>query len=409
MKRKEKECFKENGKRYIIIDGKRRILNDGESFRKSDNRFSYRITIDGSVYTSYAKTLDALRIKEDAILKDVSDGINFNKSSLTLNEWHKEVMKTKARRIKPTTLSTQNDFYRLYIENSIIGKKKLADIRTQDLKIFYNSLADESGQSLAYATIAVVHTIISYDLEIAAQNDYIRKNYAHGAIADLPRDQTEKVPMNLEQIHLLLDFCKTSNVYSKNMPLLVFMLETGLRISELAGICWKDIDTEKGTLNVARQVIYRRFPNENEWSFHVLSPKSKSGKRTIVLSESSLNAIESIRKQRQCRPITIDGQVLDLVFRTRAGGVLNASKVNNILSRLEKAYNEQAKEPLPHLSCHVLRHTCLTALARQKVPVKIIQGIAGHSSPQITLSVYDHSDKDISFQRQERQRISICG
>ena len=408
QKRVEKECFTDNGKRYIILDGKRRLLKEGESFRRSDNRFSYRITIDGTVFTKYAKTLDKLRIEEENIARDLADGINFSKAALTFNDWHKEVMKTKARKLKPSTLAGQNSIYRLYIENSVIGRMKLNDIRTQDLKKYYNNLIDESEHGLSYATIMQVHAVISYDLEIATQNDYIRRNYAHGAISDLPKEQKKMVPLTLEQIPLLLNFCEQSAVFSKHIPLLVFMLNTGVRISELAGMCWQDVDFEKRTIAIKRQLMYRRFADETQWKFHLQTPKSKSGVRTIVLLPGALQVLENLRKERQCKPVMVEGQALDLIFRTRTGGALTASKVNDVLYRLEKSYNEQAVEPLPHLSCHLLRHACITALARLGVDEKVRQSIAGHSTPIMT-DHYTHTDEDITFQKQELQGIRICG
>ena len=68
------------------LDNKRKVLRKGES-QRADGTYDYRWTSrNGKRHSVYAKTLDELRMKEEQIMRDTSDGIKVEAQNVTLND-----------------------------------------------------------------------------------------------------------------------------------------------------------------------------------------------------------------------------------------------------------------------------------------------------------------------------------
>ena len=74
---------------------------------------------------------------------------------------------------------------------------------------------------------------------------------------------------------------------------IIILLETGLRVSELYGITFNDIDLQKRRLYVRHQLC-----RTAEKPFFVCPPKSSSGIRTIPLSDAAYNAFQEVMAKR---------------------------------------------------------------------------------------------------------------
>lgn len=171
----------------------------------------------------------------------------------------------------------------------------------------------------------------------------------------------------------------TENELQKTVFMTLFY--TGLRISELRGLKWSDVNLEAATIKVSRQVT-SKVPGVGSIE---LSPKSKSSIRTIhiptILKEQLLKW-EADRKQK--RSFRVSWQVFgDMTYIHETG-----------IRRWVKRVSESAG--LDYIKLHELRHSYTTLLHNKKVPAKIVQEQLGHSSVQITLDVYTHiNDSDI--------------
>lgn len=89
----------------------------------------------------------------------------------------------------------------------------------------------------------------------------------------------------------------------------------------------------------------------------------------------------------------------NFVFPTRNGTLNHSQLLDNMFRNLEKSYNTKHPDaPLPHLSCHVFRHTgcALTAKKMFKLGIDpiILQQWMGHASLKMTLNLYNHASKN---------------
>lgn len=91
------------------------------------------------------------------------------------------------------------------------------------------------------------------------------------------------------QFHLRQRIYGNENYYND----IIILLETGLRVSELYGITFNDIDLQKRRLYVRHQLC-----RTAEKPFFVCPPKSSSGIRTIPLSDAAYNAFEEVIAKR---------------------------------------------------------------------------------------------------------------
>ncbi len=123
---------------------------------------------------------------------------------------------------------------------------------------------------------------------------------------------------------------------------------------------------QAGTLRVNRSI----------YSGKVTAPKTNAGRRTIRLSQMAIRALQNHAKER----------ISEWVFSTSKGTPMSTHNIHN---RSWKPLLKRAGLPRS-TRMHDLRHSCITLLLSQGVPVKVVSEMAGHSDVSITLSVYQH-------------------
>jgi integrase len=165
-------------------------------------------------------------------------------------------------------------------------------------------------------------------------------------------------------------------------PLLLTLIFTGLRSSELRGLCWKHVDLHRGELHVCQ-----RADEFNE----IGKPKSESGDRVIPLGPLVLNAL------KQWKLACPKGE-LGLVFPNGSG---NLEAHVNIIRRLlwpvqiaatVVGKNGEAKYQGMHSFRHFFASWCINRKedGGLELPIKIVQERLGHSSIVMTSDVYGH-------------------
>jgi integrase len=158
-------------------------------------------------------------------------------------------------------------------------------------------------------------------------------------------------------------------------------ISTGMRQGELLGLQWKDIDWDKRTIHIRRQ-LKRLHGGGYEFS----TPKTKSGIRKIKVGSQLIEVLE-IQKHRVSMyvfELMDQWKEHDLVFPARTGKPLSQSY---LISRFKRLL---AEANLPKIRFHDLRHTAASLMLNNGVPVLIVSKRLGHAKPSITLDVYGH-------------------
>ena len=291
-----------------------------------------------------------------------------------------------------------------------IGMMRISTLKKSDVKRFYNRLADERG--LKPATIDNVHTVLHQVLDMAVDDDYIRSNPSDNVLKELKQShcfQTEKRRgLTVPEQDLFLEFLQNSETYSHWYPLFAVMVGTGLRVGEVTGLRWCDIDLEEGVIDINHNLVYyshRMDGYKKGIYFNVNTPKTQAGIRQVPMLDFVKEAF-LMEKAYQERTgikynVTIDGYT-DFIFVNRFGETQHQGTINKAIRRIIRDCNdaqfEKNENPevlLPHFSCHSLRHTFTTRMVEAGVNVKVIQDALGHKDIQTTMNIYADVTKEL--------------
>ena len=225
-------------------DKSRAVLRTGES-QRADGTYQFRWTDSNHKrFCVYAKTLDELRYKEEQIKKDKSDGIKTEARYTTVNEVY-ELWKELKRGLKNNTFENYKYMYETFVRHQI-GSKTVSSLKKTDIKRFYNYLTDE--RQLKPSTIDSIHTVLHQILDMAVDDDYIRNNPSDNVLRELKQAhcfKTEKRrALTRPEQELFLSYLKNTPAAQYWYPIFAVLVGTGLRVGELTGLRWCDVDLE---------------------------------------------------------------------------------------------------------------------------------------------------------------------
>lgn len=381
-------------------DNNRTRLKTGES-QRPNGTYVYRWTAqDGKRNAVYAPTLETLREQEEQIIVDKHDGIRADKKHLTVNDMFDLWCQLK-RGIKDSTFKNYIYMYELFVKPAF-GQNRITLVKKSDVRKFYNSLAD--GKILKIATIDNVHNVLHQVFQVAVDDDIIRTNPTDKMLKELKMshgfEREKKSALTIEQQKLFFDYMLSHPKDRHWYPIFYIMANTGMRVGEITGLRWSDIDLDEGIIRVNHTLVYYNHRDEKGCYFSINTPKTKAGEREIPMTEGVKQAFIMEREYQQEAEIEsrshIDGYD-DFIFVNRFGDVQNQCNLNKAIRRMMRDCNDEILEKygadsnpvlLPRFSCHILRHTFATRLCESGVNLKVIQDVLGHADVSTTMDIY---------------------
>ncbi len=334
-------------------DKDRIVLRTGESQRKNGS-YQFRWTDHtGKRYYIYAKTLEELREREKQVVSDQFDGIKAEARYVTINEMFDLWCQLK-RGLKNNTFENYKYMYNTFVRPNF-GKLRISTLKKSDVKRFYNSLADD--QCLQASTIDNIHTVLHQVLNMAVDDAYIRNNPSDNVLKELKQSHVFKTEkrrgLTMPEQELLLRFLKNSQAYRHWYPVFAVMLGTGLRVGEVTGLRWCDIDLEDGIIDVNHTLVYYDHRDENSKKgcyFNVNTPKTEAGRRQVPMLGFVKEAFVMEREYQQALgvhcEVVIDGYS-DFIFINRNGGAQHFGTLNKAIRRIIRDCNDEVlnKDP----------------------------------------------------------------
>lgn len=381
-------------------DNNRTRLKTGES-QRPNGTYVYRWTTqDGKRNAVYAPTLETLREQEEQIIVDKHDGIRADKKHLTVNDMFDLWCQLK-RGIKDSTFKNYIYMYELFVKPAF-GQNRITLVKKSDVRKFYNSLAD--GKILKIATIDNVHNVLHQVFQVAVDDGIIRTNPTDKMLKELKMshgfEREKKSALTIEQQKLFFDYMLSHPKDRHWYPIFYIMANTGMRVGEITGLRWSDIDLDEGIIRVNHTLVYYNHRDEKGCYFSINTPKTKAGEREIPMTEGVKQAFRMEREYQQEAEIEsrshIDGYD-DFIFVNRFGDVQNQCNLNKVIRRMMRDCNDEILEKygadsnpvlLPRFSCHILRHTFATRLCESGVNLKVIQDVLGHADVSTTMDIY---------------------
>ena len=342
-------------------------------YQRKDGRWEGRIRIAGTnEYRSvYAPTYEQAKDKLELI--EAGEASQKNDKDLTLAGVI-ELWLASRSQIKPTSLAS----YRNKIGNHILPYFKnipYAELKAADLERFKISKLSE-GFSTSYVSTMVVI--------IKSASKYVSQMYdCQDPFITVKSPKIHKKPAKLlsaDQQTRFAKVCLQSGLPGLGCFLSLFL---GLRIGEVCGLKWENIDLTASTLSV-RNNVQRVAEKNGTSSVVLLPPKTYTSIRDIPLPQFVADVLK--KYQRSGNVFVITGKKKPTEPR---------AFTNRFKAILKKA-------GLPSVKYHSLRHAFASNFLRQTGDVKSLSEILGHANAATTLRVYVHSSMEQKMSGMEK-------
>lgn len=383
--------------------GTRRGNNEGSIRLRSDGRWEARASAGIDYRTGQLKRISVYgKTKTEVIEKlrkleyDIHCKKSIDPTSTTLTNWMTYWLETyKKSNIKQSTYVS----YRTYINKHIaIGfpKMKLKDVTTRNLQEFYAYKLEVEG--LAPKTLINLHRCLHEALKQAVLEHYIPFNPSDAVV--LPKVEKPEIEiLTPEEQNKLFQA-------SYNFRYGIFIrltLSTGLRLGEVLGLKWKNIDFHTGvlsvrqTLNRLEKIDYNGTGNKTE--IVIQTPKTKNSLRSIPLLPFIIQELKDWRNMQLADKAIAGNNYTDmgLIVTNPLGGYIEPRTFKDYYNQMLEAAN------IGHYTFHALRHTFCTRALENDMDAKTVSTIMGHYSVAFTLDVYAHVLD--SHKREEMMKI----
>lgn len=228
---------------------------------------------------------------------------------------------------------------------------------------------------LAPATVSRIKALISGILSHAQDDDLIEANPAL-RLGRLIKGKDRKMdvnPLTREEAQDLLEAVEEH--HPRYHPFFLCALRTGMRLGELRGLKWGDIDFRGGFIEVRRAHVKGRDT----------TPKSGKSRR-VDMSRQLAEILKALLVDRKKEALANGwGEVPERVFLNDAGGTIDEG---NLRGRV--FYRALARAGLRRIRIHDLRHTFASLLIQNGESLAYVKEQMGHSSIQITVDTYGH-------------------
>ena len=165
---------------------------------------------------------------------------------MTVNELIDRYLQTKTG-VKPNTL-TNYTFVKNIMAKEEFGKRKIAEIKTSDAKLFLIKLQQDGRGS---STVKTIRGVLRLAFQMAVDDDILTKNpFGFQLVRVIINTEHTRQAVTKEQMNKFLKFVKDDNVYYKYYEVFYILFHTGLRISEFCGLTIKDIDMKNRIINI---------------------------------------------------------------------------------------------------------------------------------------------------------------
>lgn len=358
-----------NGKTYYKATITIGVDDNGKLIRKS--------------FCSYKKQ-DVIKRMTDCKHK-LDNGLLEKDNDYTVERWfHDWLFLYRVHDLKDTTFTKYDSLYRNHVLGSQIGSIKLSDLRATHLQAYYKTLLDKG---IGANIIRTVNKHLGTSINLALKQGLVMRNYCD--LVTLPKAEKGKSEVikcfsTDEQKQLI-----ASLDGNRNKPLYLTALGCGLRLGEIIGLKWEDIDFTKETISINRAVsniAKVEADGTRNWSILEHTPKTDTSIRTIPIPKTLVIALKQ-HKQTQNKEKLKNGELYqnnDLVFCTELGNYFDTRN-------LTRSYERHLKKiGIPYRNFHSLRHTYATRLFENDVPIKTVQSLLGHKDITTTMNIYTH-------------------
>lgn len=301
------------------------------------------------------------------------------KTSELLIEWLDVYEKD---RVKPRTYSRYEGLISLHIipelgdtDISSLSRREVQDFLIRKKK---DGNVKYEGTALSATSANLMLTVLNLAFEYACDMEMIEQN---------PCTRIRRSPENSKKVEAFtkdeqrkLEQAIMNSDDSRLFGILL-CLYSSLRIGELLGLEWQDVDLDRGIIHIDK-TVYREKDENGNWQLCVDTPKTKSSARDIPLP----SYITVMMREHQA--ISRSAYVVE----NKKGERMSIRSYQYMFERLTE------KAGVRKLNFHALRHTFATRAIECGMDIKTLSEIMGHKNASITLNRYAHSMMDTKIE-----------
>lgn len=340
------------------------------SYKKNSTGWQVRVSWRDENGELKQKARGGFRLKSEAeayaasLKKDVSEGLNpLQSSDITFGDYIQQWYETYKQ--NQSSIATQKRYENVIkLVKNYFKKAKLSDIN----RVTYQNFINDFGKNHAKHTVQKANMIIRSCVRNAVYDDVIRKDFTHNVQITYDPKRTRKVEyLSLEDIKKLLQECENGLQprYTSRYMTLTGIL-TGMRISEVMGLTWDDINYNWQTISINKTWDY-----QNGGGFK--NVKTASSKRIIRVNQTLLDHLSELKVNDS-----------KMVFANKRGLIPSSNAVNKTLRNIMA----DAGIVKHGYHFHSLRHSHVAYLLSQGVDIYAISKRLGHADLSTTTNVY---------------------
>jgi integrase len=359
----------------VIMAKRRRGHGEGNVTQRADGRWMARISLGGygksrRVKCLYGDTQEEVTKAMRAELVDRDKGRNIDQRDVpTLATFAATWLETVRPTLKPSTARFYDENLTRYILPALGSTRVTAIRRAAVLQLIRRLRAKQ----LATTTIRGIVRTLSACLSGAVDVGHLDVNPAlalrkHLRLGDAEKHEPD--PLTVDEARRLVETAREQ--FSRWYPFVMCGLRTGLRLSELVGLDWTDLDEASSTLAVNRALVRGQLG----------LPKNHQ-RRVVDVSPELLKALRVYRRALRAFALR-KGRPAPTIMFPAVGGVerLDESNVRKVFTRLCTAAKVRARSP------HDMRDTYASQLLSANAPLLYVCQQLGHSSAAVTLKHY---------------------
>ena len=348
-------------------------------YKRKDGRFEGRIPFgryeSGNLKYKYFYSRDLNDLKEKMLSAYVSSEkyaglIN----SKTLSELCDEWLSCAKLRVKHSSYCCYERTIRTHIVK-YFKSIKYCDINSLKVNTFIEYLISKGNRGISGLSSKTVRDIIVLLRSVSkyAEAEYNYNNPMRNI--SIPKQDPKKTAVFDKSERSRLQSYLIQNINKTNIGILLAMY-TGMRIGELCAVRAEDIDISEGIIHISKTVQrVMDFTGTKRTKISIGSPKSKSSERDVPLPKLLVNVLKANTTEHGYLLSGTDKPIEPRTMQNRFKAVLKECGVRNA-------------------NFHLLRHTYATVCIENGLDAKTVSELLGHSSVQITLNRYVHSNID---------------
>jgi integrase len=298
---------------------------------------------------------------------------------------------------KPNVAPLTYQRYRQIVHGRLLrdlGSIPLAKLKPQHIIDAYGKWAQETTpqrKPLSARSILHHHRVLSEALGHAVKWQAL---VANPALAVVP-PKVERAPittLDLEQARAVLDAAMSDETAYGAAAAVALSL--GLRLGEVLGLTWPDVDLEHGQLSVRQSLQQIRGQG-----LVLRPPKTRRSVRTVSLPPQAVQVLRLRQHAQKVERVAAGPAWSDqgLVLTTAAGGPLSPVSVRRHYQSMLKLLGIT-----DHIRFHDLRHTHATLMLIMGEHPKVVSERLGHATVGITLDTYSHVLPNLQQQAADR-------